>query len=365
MKSEPYQAEISTVILHTLAALDGVKINRYRRDDGGRATSVEKILNVPIKYGSKSRTVHDLVQKGKKFKYPFMSLSFNGINHAGDRNRQKDADLITKSVNPDGTYKKVHHPTPISISLELDIVSVFEEDLHQVINNFVAYFNPYVSVSWKEPFSGQELTTKVSWSGQANYISTVPLPGDKTDLYRATTSFKAESYIFREEQDAYPPIICFDMDWYSLSASQPFVDPPPQSAVGSINYCATPCINNIAPTCLSAGDTLSVYGSNMDNVDAVFLLGAASAIPGQSAFDLYQYNGVLSADYPEFTGLRVEDYNVASENRIDMTLPPGLASGGFIDIRLASLQAGYVDITDAETQPGCYYTWALSGVYLD
>jgi hypothetical protein len=291
-----------------------------------------------------------------------MALSFNGVKRANERNRNKDSTYVNKAVTPDGGYPTISQPTPVDLDLTLEIVSVFEEDLHQIINNFVAYFNPYVSISWKEPFTGQELITKVYWSGSASYDTKIPLPSDESDIYRATTQFTAESYIWKVESDPSPPIICFDMDWYSLSATQLFVTPPPQSATDSIYFCATPCVYGLTPTCVSAGGRVSIHGTNLDNVDAVFLMG--ESLSGQSAYDLYKHNSVLSADYDSFVGRRIDSYTITDENHIDVQIPSDLTQG-FIDIRLASLQGGYTDLTQAEHQAGCFYTWSVSGLYVN
>lgn len=310
-----------------------------------------------------------------------MSLKMTGFDLDTDRQRLKDADMVSKQITTVGGYPTVHHPVPVKIGMELSIITTFEDDMLQILNNFIAYMNPYISVSWKEPYTGQELITKVRWDGNSTYETERPLPSDSKDVYRSTSTLSVESYIFREEQPNYPPIRCFDMNWYALSASQVFEDPPPQSAVGSIYYCADPCVNGLYPTCVSAGDTLTIYGSNMDNVDAVFFLGSSAMVPELVAsssidwckdpvpapvdsdhyYDLYQYNQQLSASNPTFYGLHTDDFQIVSENSISIPIPDNFGTG-LVDVRLASLQAGYTDITHTEKQAGCELSWVPDGL---
>ena len=197
VKSQPYQAEISTVIMHTLAALDDVRIDRIIRDSNGKQTGIEKKLDVPIKYSQKTRTLAELVQVNGQHSFPAMALSLNGVGRDPERLRNKDNQHQIKSIDPDGGYTTIHEPVPIVLNMTLDIVAVYEEDLHQILNNFIAYFNPYITISWKEPFSGQELKTKVVWDGSASYEATTPLPSDIKDVYRSSLPLRVESWIFR------------------------------------------------------------------------------------------------------------------------------------------------------------------------
>jgi hypothetical protein len=376
--AQPYNAEIETVILHTIAAIGDVKIKRFIRDANWEPTGIEKKIDVPLVYSPKSRTVAELTQVNGHHSYPFMSLKMTGVSLDNDRQRLKDAQIISKQINGSGGYPSVHHPVPIKITTELEIVTVFEEDMLQILNNFIAYMNPYISVSWKEPYTGQELITKVTWSGDASYEAVTPLASDQKSVYKSSTTLIAESYIFREEQPDGVPIRCFDMNWYTLSASQVFFDPPPQSAVDSIYYCSNPCVNGIYPTCVSAGSTLNIYGSNLDNVDAVFFMGASSVVPELTAassigwaknpdvvsdnyYDLYQYNQHLSADNPPFYGLYTDDYEVSNQHHLTLTIPQNFGRG-LIDIRLASMQAGYTDITNVDGQGCCVFGWVPDGL---
>jgi hypothetical protein len=46
---------------------------------------------------------------------------------------------------------KIPQPIPVNLTLDVNIICYFKEDLDQIIQNFVVNCNPYIMVSWKIP----------------------------------------------------------------------------------------------------------------------------------------------------------------------------------------------------------------------
>ena len=105
MTKQPYQAEIETVIMHTLSVLGNVRVKRYLRDNSGRVTGVQSEIDVPIRYGYKTQTLAENIQVNGHYSYPSMSLVLNSVSRDNDRNRQKDSRYQIKSIKKPDVYK--------------------------------------------------------------------------------------------------------------------------------------------------------------------------------------------------------------------------------------------------------------------
>lgn len=374
MESQPYSAEIETVLYHFLSAVDGVKINRYRRDNEGNK-SIEKVLDVPLKLNVKSRTLHELIQVNGHIKYPVMAVTFTGMQRNLQKNRAKNYSYAVKDINGSGNYVQVYKPTPVTLQVRLDIGTVFEEDFLQIVTNFMAYFNPYIFFSWREPFTGKEIRSKAQWDGNVTKELQGEIDGDTKRKINGSANFTIETYIFRERLPDAVPIRCFDMNWWSLSACNPYVDSERVQKLASLEYCANPCITDIEPECARAGDRVVLKGSNLDHVNNVFFIGsdevvtelsgcsaidACSDVPADTQhpyfWDVFGNNECLSGDNPPFIGLPSTSFTIIDENRLEVVIPDDFNAGS-IDFRVVTDWAGYADLTNAETVSGCVSPW--------
>ena len=61
---------------------------------------------------------------------------------------------------------KLQQPVPIDLTINMTILTRYQEDYDQIVTNFVPYFDPYIVVSWRTPsMPDYEIRSQVVWSG--------------------------------------------------------------------------------------------------------------------------------------------------------------------------------------------------------
>jgi hypothetical protein len=145
VKSQSHYFEIKDIITQFISAFDDVVINRY-----DKSRSVKDKIQVTYVYSPKQRVIHDLVNKSQHIKLPVISITqsavsrdesrvFNklqGTYHAGDP---------VNSVVPSSDY--VPPPVPINIGINMSILTKYQADMDQILQNFIVYSNPYIEMS--------------------------------------------------------------------------------------------------------------------------------------------------------------------------------------------------------------------------
>jgi hypothetical protein len=102
-----------------------------------------------------------------------------------------------QSADPTVT-NKLQQPVPIDLTINMTILTRFQEDYDQIVTNFIPYFDPYIIVSWRTPsMPDYEIRSQVVWSG--NVTATYPYDINATTVARVegTTSFTFKGWLFK------------------------------------------------------------------------------------------------------------------------------------------------------------------------
>lgn len=192
MKYRSYNNELKTCTAQLLDVFNQIVIDR--RDN---RNTVQKLISVPCVYGNRSRILKSLENRNKTYKVPIICLTMTSISKDAARilevNRGIQVQTREWQYDPIKTT-----PVPMNIEYEMSIVTKYQEDLDQIICNFIPFSNPDFYVVWRHPKepSRWNLKSQIVWDGAISptYADEVA----EADPYRivATTTFTFKTWIF-------------------------------------------------------------------------------------------------------------------------------------------------------------------------
>jgi len=192
MRNYTYSFEISTMISMFASAMDDITIKRYNNH-----REPQDSIRVRFVYAPKQRVLLDLLDKAQNLQLPVVALTNGGITR--DPNRVFNKIQGSYIANADPTKaSKLLQPTPIDLTINMTILTRFQEDYDQIVTNFIPYFDPYIIISWRTPsMPDYEIRSQVVWSG--NVTATYPTDLNATTVARVegTTSFTFKGWLFK------------------------------------------------------------------------------------------------------------------------------------------------------------------------
>lgn len=146
----------------------------------------------------------DLVNPAATVKLPMVALTMTSITYDRERVFNKIAGFnfpqghTDTETGPASDF--VPSPVPVIVNMNVAILTKYQRDMDQIIQNFVVYSNPYFIISWKVP-SGlltnlTELRSKVIWDGNITLTTPTDITSEKTSHIEADTTFKIEGWLF-------------------------------------------------------------------------------------------------------------------------------------------------------------------------
>jgi len=200
VKNQTYAFEVKDLMLQFTAAFDDVVIKRYNAQ-----REAEKQIHVRYVYGPKQRVIYDIVNKSQNLTLPVISISISSIERDSDRVFNKLAGFFfaknTIEEQREDSTVFMRSPVPVNITVNMSILSKYQNDIDQILSNFVPYNDPYIIISWKLPLASlaipQEIRSEVLWSG--NVSMNYPTELADMDKYRisADTSFTIKGWLFK------------------------------------------------------------------------------------------------------------------------------------------------------------------------
>jgi T4-like virus Myoviridae tail sheath stabiliser len=196
-----------------VTAFDDIVIKRYNVN-----RKVEDRIAVRSVYSPKQRVLFDIVNIAQTMTLPVVAITIGGISRDNSRVFNKlDGSNYTQGSNKNATHLKA--PVPVNIAVNMSIITRFQTDMDQILDNFIPYSNPYVVISWKVPDAFalpnlQEIRCEVLWNGSVDMQYPVDITGQEKARIIADTSFTIKGWIFKEIADPYSNIYYVD---YSLS----------------------------------------------------------------------------------------------------------------------------------------------------
>lgn len=351
MEEQPFYWEIKDVLTQFVAAIDGCVVSRYNNEGISR----EKVA-VRYVWAPKLRLMMDIINANENFTLPVVAIDLKNITRDVNRVFNKTASFSlngTRSGTP-STVAQFRTPVPVKLEVNMSILAGFQLDLEQIASNFIAYFNPYIILSYKVPSNigpeyDLEVRSKAIWSGSLN-IST-PDTQTHAEKFKRTgdTSFTIDAWIYPEAIDSAKPIYFIDANFYSLkdrifnsySALSAYDYNLGTYAHGTRNYdslhlSGTPTIDSVFLTTTgsnlplynsitfsgSATRRLLLHGQNFDKLEYVMLSASNTS--------LYpQISTLPSPYYGPVTGYVVDSYTVLNSNMIEVEIPYTVGDGFF------------------------------------
>jgi hypothetical protein len=339
MKNYTFYWELKNLIVQFMSALDDCVIKRY---DDDRVAQDD--ISVRVVYAPKSRTLHNLINKQQNMELPVISVSIAGIQRVPQRvfNKIDGPTILNESLtNP-------LQPIPINISLNVSILTKFQNDMDQILSNMIPYFDPYIIISWRHPEMQQEIRSKVEWSGNLNF--SYPTDVQSTTSYRQSvdTSFTIEGWLFKRADGktgiihtiitdfiGVKDISEIEKDYYDLTEYDRFITS------------GIPVVSKVTPFYIKRDEynTIDVFGTMLDKADSVFVSGSMFPQTTAEYIDMFSDNPRLSADNPPFYGTMIDMSKISNNGSGISTIElDPIYTSGIIDIIYLN-QAGYGSIT--------------------
>ena len=341
MRNYTYNWEVSTMFTMFIAALDDIIVKRYNKDK-----VAQDQIQCRFVYAPKQRVLLDLLDKAQNLQLPVIAVSNGGITR--DVNRVFNKIVGSHLNNTDPRYSpNLLQPIPIDLTINMSILTRYQEDYDQIITNILPYFDPYIEISWRIPgVTDYEIRSKVIWSGSVATTYPTDLQGSQTAKIQGDTSFTFQGWLFKSTPEADGNIFNIVVDYstlpglttqYSLAtllSSYPNTTerftlsghPQPFSA-----YPYTTLVSNTS-------STIDLQGRSFFQVTNVYVSG----LPVKDTSTFYNpFSGIttLSAFYPGFSATPVPFFNSNSDTDITLTLP-SVSGAGYLDV-IVQNEAGY------------------------
>lgn len=201
-----YNEIFRSVIIGFGSLFNGIEVHHKDEND-----STFSVIKVPLAYGPTQKFLARLKQNPDlnapvQMTLPRMSFEFTNLEY--DSSRKSTQTQTVVYTNPDGTEtKKGYLPVPYNMTITLSIYTKLNDDMLQIIEQIVPYFQP-------------GYTLPIKFLGNLNEVINVPVQLDNIDMSddyegnfdtrRAliyTITFTAKTYVFGPLKDVSSDII--------------------------------------------------------------------------------------------------------------------------------------------------------------
>ena len=182
-------------MIQFISAFDDVVINRYDRD-----RDINDKIKVKYVYAPKKRVLEDLINKSQHITLPVISVVQSGYSRDESRvfNKLQDTHHLGAGSTP-GT-EKLPPPVPININVNMSIMTKYQTDMEQILQNFIVYSNPYIVISWRLPkdllSTVHEIRSEVLWDGSINVEYPYDIQSNQPARVTADTTFTIKGWLF-------------------------------------------------------------------------------------------------------------------------------------------------------------------------
>lgn len=360
MKNYTFHWELRTILAQFEQAFDDIVIKRYNNDK-----EPEDQIHVNFRFSPKTRTLSEIVNKNEHFKMPVVAISIGGIKRNVSRVFNKiDGTFWADTTSPTMSgWANLLQPVPVDITINMSIIARFQQDVDQIITNFIPYCDPYIVVSWKWPeiipWTNFEIRSHILWNENIAYQ--YPLDINNSVPYRiiADTSFTIQSWMFKNMPPMGKPIYVIDTSFSAMSSMEVFEVMKNRETEDNTDYSTNYTVISARPFLTFATPfyyyldnlthTIDLYGKMLDYTDQLYLstnnwsmfdMTSTSPLSGGIQW-VQQMSGTrfISA-FSGFSGIQVPSqyWNIISQNNI--TLESLAISAGFFDI-IVTNNAGY------------------------
>ena len=321
-----------------VTAFDDIVIKRYN----AQRQAQDKIA-VRYVYSPKQAVLYDIINPEKNLTLPAVAVTIGGI--ARDNNRVFNK-IDGFYYNGGSSTAFVKPPVPINITINMSIIARYQNDMDQILSNFIPYSNPYVIISWPVPKEFQlpnlqEIRSEVLWDGSVSMEYPTDLNGSTKARITADTTFTIKGWLFKDNSNQGPISNIYYIDtnvyaeniisnYYELSGNT-YTYPPSTglySDKDSFELSASPSITNVFYNgmlldnnyALTPGVTgnVTLYGKSLSYTEGVLL---SSNNPSS-----FTYNATLTTIYnfprqQPITGQIIKNYTIVNDNILVLNFP--------------------------------------------
>ena len=350
MREYNHNKEVKILVNQVLDAFGNLVVKRINEATGTEDDSIQ----VNLKYSPKSRVINDIINKNQHVQLPVMALSIGGISYDQTRTFNKIAGFYT-DVPSASAYSEHYQPLPITLTLNLSILSRYQNDLDQITTCLFTFFHPYITISYIHPEVEQEVRCVVQWDGNISFQ--YPNDAAATVPYRisADATFKVSGWIYRNKQNSIGKIYKIENSFNAVSVFDDFYymeRNKTQYNSDVVVISARPFVQRIEPYTISSGvsgNEFFIYGKMLNYVSSICVSGTDGVYPSAYELDYFAQFPKLSSLYPPFTGVSAENIEILTEGVAKFTLPTP-QNIGYITIIPIS-EAGYGNLVIDSVRP--------------
>lgn len=136
------------IIRKTIASFGTLFNNIYIMHEDGEGNDAS-LIKVPIAYGPVQKFLARIEEKPDLRKrmaitLPRMSFEMTSIQYDASR---KSSTMQTFNTNAGGSPRKVFMPVPYNIGIQLSIITKYQDDMLQIIEQILPYFQPHFNIT--------------------------------------------------------------------------------------------------------------------------------------------------------------------------------------------------------------------------
>ena len=264
-----YNEVFRSVIIGFGTLFNGIEIRHKDGNDTDFST-----IQVPLAYGPTQKFLARMQQEADlnrpvQMTLPRMSFEFTDLSYDPSRKVTQTQTIVTET--PDGTTKKTFVPVPYNMTIQLSIMTKLNDDMLQIVEQILPYFQPAYSLP-------------IKFLGNLNEVKYVPVNLDNIqmeddyegnfDTRRAlvyTLTFTAKTYVYGPVTDVSSSIIDKVSIGYIAGSKGS------RSAERDLTYQVTP-----RATKNYDGDVATLLAENVDKTETVIEVEDATSIPEDS-----------------------------------------------------------------------------------
>lgn len=250
MKFRSYNKEIKIANSMLRDIFNGMVIDRRDKNN-----NIQKEIIVPCVNGSRSRILKSLENKNNTLKLPIMSL--NMVNIRYDNKRVHTVNEVIQDVyGVNEIDLRLNTAVPLNLTFTLSALTKYQEDMDQILCNFIPFFNPDLYVSYPAPYNVGNINAQIVWDGNVNITDISEISETDPDRKATETSFVMKIWVFPgiDDGQAYPEEkliykinfpgaqICSEIftspqsGFYEVPLLEPFVEYQEKIENGDIKY---------------------------------------------------------------------------------------------------------------------------------
>ena len=137
-----YDEILRRTIISFGSLFNGIEIKHDDADD-----NVTSVIKVPLAYGPTQKFLARLQQspelnKPTSITLPRMSFEFTGLQYDGSRKVTTTQTFKSSTTGSGAAIRKTYMPVPYNMSFELAVFTKLNDDMLQIVEQIVPYFQP-------------------------------------------------------------------------------------------------------------------------------------------------------------------------------------------------------------------------------